>query len=160
MSSTMPFIPPLRTDPVITIDDVSAGWMTVTLAGEWGETSIRASYVAGDCMEGLLVAAREMKRGGRWARVRLGEEPSEVRLLLTREDGDSVRVELRRFDQMLGSAPDDRGDLVVSGFWSATVFWMSVAHAAARLAQTMGAAAYEAAWRYRFPMEKLRALVE
>jgi hypothetical protein len=133
------------------------GWCEARLQVGSSWVGLTASYLddaLGDLVRGVLALAR----GAHQVHVSWAEEPGEFRWVLTQE-GASVDVRILWFDELWGSAEDDRGRERLRASCPTRSLCLAVAQGAQAVLDEHGIAGYKERWiEHDFPAEALKEL--
>lgn len=134
------------------------GWSEALLQVGASQTKLTASYLD-DALGDLVRATLALTRGAYQVHVSWAEEPGEFRWVLTTR-GRSVTVRVLWFDDLWGSAEDDRGRELLNETCDMAQFCVAIAKGAQAVLEEHGLDGYKTRWvEHEFPAEPLRELL-
>jgi hypothetical protein len=141
----------------VAFDDPANGWIGLTIEDGDKEFAIIASYTPGNSLADLTTLLQGLMEYEGQRPVTWHEEPSECVMVFSRE-AQVTRLEIYRYPDRRRGVSEGEKLCDISGTYEEICipFWRALKDLEGRYE----AAAFEAAWRRRFPSEELAKLTE
>jgi len=130
-----------------------AGWADARISDGSRQLGMSVSYLS-DALGDMAKAALHLLRGGREASFSFEDEPGQNRWLLTRGEADSLRIQIRWFDDTFSSLDFGRGKEVFFCECAVLDFAGQVHSVLHQVLEDEGAEGYKRRWtNHDFPAE-------
>ncbi len=136
------------------------GWAECTIKDESSSCEVTASYLS-DALHNLLIAATAALSGFSQVSFRFDEEPGEYRWVISSPRVNEIQLEIREFDELWGSRPNEEGRLLFQTVCLPETFAKAVASAAESVLTTHGESGYLEKWaEHPFPAKQYAVLID
>ena len=136
------------------------GWAECRISDESNSCELTASYLS-DALHNLLIAATAVISGFSQVSFRFDEEPGEYRWVISSPRVNEIQLEIREFDELWGSRPNEEGRLLFQTVCLPETFAKAVTSAAESVLATHGESGYLEKWaEHPFPGKQYAVLID
>ena len=126
-----------------------------------GDLTLSSALFRYDALGNLVLAAIAVLSGFRTCTFGFDEEPGEFRWIVEAIDPNTVRVEVREFEELWGEKPNSDGKLLFEYNCPSLEFAKAIQSTALAVLEEYGVAGYNKQWaEYPFPERQLNILGE